>query len=204
MTDLDTLLSEAAHPDWAPVPDSLVDADLARGRRAFLHRRMRRTGTRSALAAVVAVGAFAAAQPHGGHSGASAIRLVDYTGTQPAGYTVDSVPAGWEIQGVSNYDLAIAPVGFADQRIDNFEGKLVVMLLSKDATPPTTGTAVDIGVPGTGRINHANPEPILDFQDAAGHWVEIQVPVALHWSDAQVTDFGNAVHVNPTAQAGLG
>jgi hypothetical protein len=222
MTDLHSLLSQAAQPDGAPAPDSVVDADLVRGRRALTHRRMRRTGTRSALAAVVAIGTFAAVHPGGSSSGTTAapaktkattaatktnlgVKLVAYTGAQPAGYTVDSVPAGWEIQGVNNDDLAIAPVGFADQDLSVFEGKLVVMLLSKDATPPTTGTPVDLGVAGTGRIDHSNPgEPILTFKDAAGHWLDIQVPPALHWTDAQVAAFGAAVHANSTAVAGVG
>jgi hypothetical protein len=183
---------------------------------------MRRTGTRSVLAATLAVGTFAAVHASGHPAGgtsttalkpstqqvrpavAPTVKLVAYTGAQPAGYTVDSVPAGWEIQGVNNFDLAIAPVGYADQSLDNFQGKLVVMLMSSDAKPPTTGTPADIGVPGTGRINHTEPEPILDFKDTAGHWVEIQVPGALHWSDAQVVAFGNAVHVNAAAEAGVG
>jgi hypothetical protein len=225
MTDLDTLLSQAAQSPVPPASDSTVDADVARGRRALVHRKMRRTGTRSALAAVVAVGTFAAVHTSSGSGGTSiakaptttptagaqptaanlSINLVAYTGTQPDGYTVDSVPAGWEIQGVDNFALDIAPVGFADKDLNNFVGKLVVMLMSKDQKPPTTGVPVDVGVPGTGRISHFNPgEPILTFQDSAGHWLDIQVPASLHWTDADVTAFGAAVHANATAEAGVG
>ena len=213
MTDLQSLFSQAARAGDGPAAEGVVDADLVRGRRALTHRRMRRTGTRSVLAAALAIGTFAAVSPHGGHDSAStatgkpasaSIKLVAWTGAQPQGYTVDSVPAGWEIQGVNNFVLAIAPIGFPNQRLDVFSGKLVVMLLSPDEAPPTTGTRVDIGVAGTGRISHLNPEPILTFEDSHGRWLDIQVPVALHWTDAQVVAFGEAVHANATAVAGRG
>jgi hypothetical protein len=223
MTDLDTLLSRAAQSPVPPASDSIVAADVARGRRALIHRNMRRLGTRTALAAVIAVVAVGAVHVSSGSNGTTSattpttqvggvqpnaanpsIKLVAYTGTQPDGYTVDSVPAGWEIQGVNNFALDIAPVGFADKDLNSFAGKLVVMLMSKDEKPPTTGVPVNVGVAGTGRISHFNPEPILTFQDSAGHWLDIQVPASLHWTDAQVTAFGAAVHANATAEAGVG
>jgi hypothetical protein len=247
MTDLHSLLTNAAHPDLpTPSPDQ-VEADVARGHRALVHRTMRRTGTRSVLVGALALGTFAVVHPEGSHRGAQptaiapatrtttvapvirtttvapvirtttvaptkpkttvqpAIRLVAYTGAQPAGYTVNQVPAGWEIQGVNNFALAIAPTGFADQDLNDFVGKLVVMLISKDEKPPTDGVPVDVGVPGTGRISHDNPgEPILTFKDESGHWLDIQVPASLHWTDAQVAAFGNHVHANATAEAGAG
>jgi hypothetical protein len=224
MTDIDTLLAQAAQSPVAPASKSTVDADVARGHRALVHRNLRRLGTRTALAAVVAVGVVGAVHVSSGSSGTTSatttptthvsgvepnaanpsIKLVAYTGSQPDGYTVDSVPAGWEIQGVNNLALDIAPVGFADKDLNSFAGKLVVMLMSKDEKPPTTGVPVNVGVPGTGRISHFNPGPILTFQDSAGHWLDIQVPASLHWSDAQVAAFGAAVHANATAEAGVG
>jgi hypothetical protein len=231
MTDLDTLLSQAAHSPAGPVPDGVVDADLVRGRRALNHRRMRRTGTRSVLAGALAIGAFAAYSP-GTHPATSTtagkpatgaktptltttkstvgaapagIKLVAWTGEQPKGYTVDSVPAGWEIQGVDNFTLDIAPVGFPDQDISDFVGKLVVMLASKDETGTPTGTPVSVnGRPGV--VNHDEDAvaSTLSFTDAAGHKLDIQVPPALHWTDAQIAAFGASVHVSATAEAGVG
>ena len=171
MTDLHSLLSQAAHSDGAPAPDSVVEADLVRGRRALTHRRMRRTGTRSVLAAVVAIGTFAAVHPGGSSSGTTAapatskapaavalgVKLVAYTGTQPDGYTVDSVPAGWEIQGVNNFAWPSPRPASPTRTSTTSAGKLVVMLLSKDAKPPTTGTPVDVGVAGT--AGSATPTP---------------------------------------------
>ena len=127
MTDLETLLSNAGRQAGASDP-ALVDADVARGRRALTHRRMRRTGTRSLLVGALAVGSLAVVHTQSGHSaGTTAAKAPAttppspattkpstqtarsragpsswsaYTGTQPEGYTVDSGPSGWEIQGV--------------------------------------------------------------------------------------------------------
>ena len=60
MTDLADLLDSAAGDHPAPTPD-VVGADLARGRRALLHRRWTRAGL--AVAGVAAVGAAAVAVP---------------------------------------------------------------------------------------------------------------------------------------------
>jgi hypothetical protein len=213
MTDLQALLLDAGRPGAEPSAH-VVDDDLARGRRALARRRLRRGGTRSVLAAAAAVGTLFVVQAQGvspspTHTATrsvptSSIKLVAYTGTQPEGYTVDSVPAGWEIQGVNNYALTIAAVGDPDRQVDSFAGKLVVMLLSKDGSIPTTGSRVAVGS-GYGVVSHFDLSTAqLFFTDAAGHVLDIQVPVALHWTDAQIGQFGAAVHVNATAQAGVG
>ncbi|PZS27194.1 MAG: hypothetical protein DLM59_16850 [Pseudonocardiales bacterium] len=220
MTDLHTMLTRAGRPG-AAVPNDVVDADVARGQRALTRRRMRRGGTRVALVAAAAVGAIvlvnqpgapsAQAPPAAGRAArtvvppqARPIKLVDYTGRQPDGYTVDSVPAGWEIQGVNDFVLTIGAVGDPDKNVDSFVGKLVVMLASTDETPLTTGTRVVVGA-GTGLVSRDDPATaLLSFRDAAGHWIDVQVPAALHWTDAQIGAFGGAVHVNATAQPGHG
>lgn len=215
MSDLQTLLTKAARPGPA-ASAATADADLHRGRRARTRRRLRRGASGLTAAALVTAGAFAlpdghsapakvahpVSRPHG--TVPAAIKLVAYTGTQPAGYTVDSVPAGWEIQGVNNYVLLIAPNGFADTRLDSFEGKLTVMLQSVDQTELPEGTPVMVGS-AHGVISHADATAAqLFFTDAAGHKLDIQVPPALRWSDAQIARFGTAVHVNPGATAGRG
>jgi len=132
------------------------------------------------------------------------IRLIAYTGTQPAGYTVDSVPDGWVIQGVNNYALVIAEKSNPDKSIDSFEGKLVVMLQSVDQTDLPPGKAIMVGS-AKGLVSRADAFAAqLFFTDANGHHLDIQVPPSLHWSDAQIADFGTSVHVNPNAQAGRG
>jgi hypothetical protein len=213
MTDLQTLLLDAGRPGADPSAH-VVDDDLARGRRALARRRLRRGGTGGLLVAAAAIGSLAVVQAQGvsqspthtaTRSTATApIALVAYTGTQPEGYTVDSVPTGWEIQGVNNFVLTIAAVGDPDRQVNSFAGKLVVMLLSKDGSIPTTGSQVAVGS-RSGVISHFDPSTAqLFFTDVAGHVLDIQVPAALHWTDAQIGQFGAAVHVNATAQAGRG
>lgn len=240
MTDPDSLLHDLQQAAQLPSTNpaaAVVDADVARGRRALHHRRARRIGTRSALAGVLALGTFALVHPQGSGSGTTtaqtptptppalttsaippavttttppkshddlAVRLVAYTGKQPAGYTVSSVPAGWEIQGVDNFTLVIAPVGFKDRSLNDFEGKLVVMLGSVDQTEPTDGVPVVVGS-GKGLVSHFDPGlPILYFTDTAGRLVVVQQPGTLHWSDAQLAAFGGGVHVNASAEQGHG
>jgi hypothetical protein len=222
MTDLQTLLLDAGRPGAEPSAQ-VVDDDLTRGRRALTRRRLRRSGTRSVVVAAAAVGSLLVVQAQGGapssrtHTAIQSvrppapkpvhnpsIRLVAYTGTQPEGYTVDSVPAGWEIQGVNNYVLTIAAVGNPDKAVDSFLGKLAVMLMSKDGSIPTTGNHVAVGST-TGIVSHVDPTTAqLFFTDDKGHVLDIQVPAALHWTDAQIGQFGAAVHVNASAQAGMG
>ena len=217
MDDMNSLLTRAATAhSQSPTTAGLVDADLARGRQALARRRLRRGGLRTALVALAAVGTVALLQPHTAAPRIpsasqstdpartiSGISLVAYTGTQPDGYTVDSVPNGWEIQGVNNYALVIAPKGAADQSLDSFDNKLVVMLISKDASVPTSGPVVAVGS-HTGRISHIEPTTQLFFSDGAGHTLDVQVPPTLRWTDQQIGQFGAAVHANATAVAGVG
>lgn len=216
MTDLEPLFESARTTQSAST--ATVDADVARGRRALQRRRIRRTTAVAGAAAVVVVGAVVASHAvtssgPGDNTSATAsglaarggIALVAYSGAQPQGYTVDSVPNGWQVQGVDNYVLTIAPVGDSDTSPDSFDGKLVVMLRSQDDVGARTGDNVMIGsTPGV--IDHSEDAfaTQLFFTDAAGHRIDIQVPPALHWSDAQMAAFAAAVHVNATARAGVG
>jgi hypothetical protein len=251
MTDLETMLSNARH-GMAPPTAATIDADVNRGHRALVQRRIRRTGLRSVAVGALAIGSFAVVQSQGGHSTSTAvappakvhpavaapakvhpavapptkvhqptggstaatthtkvtahlaIKLVDYTGAQPAGYTVGSVPAGWDLQGVNNFVLVIAPDGFADQSLDSWAGKLVVMLASKDEPTHQTGAPVAVG-DLTGVVRHDDPSTTqLFFTDAAGHHIDIQAPSSLHWSDAQLGAFAATVQVAKNAQAGEG
>src|SRR4051812_27236870 len=164
MTDLNSLLNtvagearEATHSDLA--------ADVNRGRSALRRRRFT-LATNGALALAVVgglvvagtSGAFdnsprndvSAVQPTAPAAAAStdiskAIAFVAYTGEQPEGFRVATVPDGWTIQGVTEYALLIAPPSGVDSSLDSFVGKLVVMLESQDAKGPFEGTPVSVG-----------------------------------------------------------
>ncbi|MDQ1700913.1 MAG: hypothetical protein QOF57_165, partial [Frankiaceae bacterium] len=64
MTDLQSLFTDAAGPGAEqPTPDHVIDADIRRGHRALTITRARKVGARTAVLAVLAVGAFAVVRP---------------------------------------------------------------------------------------------------------------------------------------------
>ena len=211
--------------DPTPTPDQ-IEADLARGHRALRRRRTLQAGGGSAFAAaaVAAAVVFAtagspdAATPAPlaqGTSAASAaapagapdtIRLVAYTGKQPEGYTLDKVPSGWEIQGVNEYVLTLAPEDAKNKQRDNFEGKVVVMLQSVDDTATPKGTKVDIdGSPGVLTKAGGQTTGWTLFVDLpTGPRMQVQVWDGLGWDRDDVVDFAKGVHVNADAKPGRG
>jgi hypothetical protein len=138
----------------------------------------------------------------GGH-----VALVAWTGTQPPGYEVSWMPAGWVVQGSTPYYLTIAPAGDKDTQPDSFLGKLVVMLQSKSVTSPPSGQSQ----PVNGRRGVFEPAAeaggdteILTFQVPGGQWAVVQAPMALGWSSQQLAQFAGGVKVLVTAQRGVG
>ncbi|MDQ1713472.1 MAG: hypothetical protein QOE45_2922 [Frankiaceae bacterium] len=218
MTDVRTMLSHAAAP--AEVTEETVAADLARGRRGVRRRAARRAAGSLVTAAVVVAGVgvarsepthrpapnatVAAPTPKASPTRLAARTLVAYTGAQPSGYRVAYVPKGWEIQGANELRMTIAPIGTTDRDPDAFEGKLVVMLQSSSATGQPAGTPVKVGN-GTGYLNRAEaPTAVLTFQDSKRHWVVVQVPSLLGWSDGEIARFGAGVEITRNAAPGLG
>jgi hypothetical protein len=246
VNDLDSLLADHAHPAVTqPAPDHVVDADIARGRRALRRERVRRGGAGALLAAALAVagltvanvavdgtgtdviavdGAPAApapAPPPGSAAGGAAqggtgpvVQLVSYTGEQPAGFTVGSVPAGWEVQGVDEAALVIARQGDPDRSLDSYESKLVVLLQSQDepdwtpesfcAEQPDCDVATTAVGATTALVVHEPSGVRLFVTDADGQRLAIQAPAALGWSDAEIAAFAATVQATPAAVAGQG
>jgi hypothetical protein len=214
--DLRDRLGRLTGPD-EPATEAQATADLARGRQALRRRRT----VKSAATGVFAVAAAAAAIAYGPASqhaptvaapvtaeqpGVVTARLVAYQGAQPKGYTIDKVPAGWEIQGVDNYVLTIAPVTAKDKEKDDFVGKIAVMLQSKDQHGTPAGTAVRVG---------GKPGVLVTAQDVPGSKtlyvkqpngvnLTVQIWDARGWSDDAIVQFGAGIHVLPTAQQGVG
>jgi hypothetical protein len=111
-------------------PDVAAAADVARGHRALSRRRHRRIVFSSAALAAVAVVGVAVGNParvdstthpaaadSGATKGSGAARpvtkvqLVAYTGAQPAGFRVSTVPAGWQVTSSDRYSFVVAPPG---------------------------------------------------------------------------------------------
>jgi hypothetical protein len=233
MTDITDLFAAVAPPVQEPSTET-VEADIARGHRALarVHRRrlVRRSLVTTMSLAAVAVGVTVTMQHHGTDAArhgvsaakapashgatpaakrpaarkAPAVRLVAYTGSQPAGFTVDRVPDGWHLSTSTQYALNINRHGDTNNDPDVFEGKLTVLLQSQDAHGLPHGTAVTVdGQPGVVTDQGKYGES-LTYNDTTGHTVVVQAPEDLAWSDSQVVRFAEGVHVTGDALAGRG
>jgi hypothetical protein len=127
------------------------------------------------------------------------IKLVSYTGPQPKGFTVDSIPDGWFLGGVNQFALTIDPAGDTDVSASDFEGKLAVLTQSIDVHGLGGGTLVSING-RAGRITQQGKYGLnLNYTVASGFGVDIQAPAQLNWSDAQLVAFAEGVHVTDQA-----
>lgn len=115
-------LPQAAASADVPADQAVVAADVARGRRAVSRRRQKRIGFAAAAAAAVAAFAVGAGQfgtavdnkpTAAGSSGVPAAgpQLVAYTGEQPAGFKVRTVPQGWTVISSNEFEFVVAPPG---------------------------------------------------------------------------------------------
>jgi hypothetical protein len=227
MTDLKDVLGLAlddatagAHAGALPG----VEDDLARGRRLLRRRtRTRILGASAAVAAVTVAAvvptltsgsnarpASAASHPaKAGHPAASsasataAIKLVDYTGAQPPGYVVKTIPDHWVIQGSNPFALTIAPPNATDKDPDSFLGKLVVTQESFDTSGAQGWTSAHL--PGhTAYYSVQGTTASLVIEQTASRWLLVQAPTSLHWTQQQEGQFGLGVTILSTAQEGKG
>jgi hypothetical protein len=209
MMSLHDRLDRIAGPAADPTP-AQADADLTRARRALTRRRAVQKLSVSAVAAVALAGAVtwgvgpdaAPVRP----APVAATKLVAYQGEQPQGFTIDKVPAGWEIQGGGLGNLTIAPAGIADQHPDSFVGKIAIMLQSVDDTSTPTGTSLQVGgkpailntSDGDGDVRN------LWVQQPDGVWMQVQIWDGSDWTQPELVEFADGIHVQPGAQRGHG
>ncbi len=224
VTDMLRTLPRSVTP--APAGPDTVAADITRGHRALRRRRRQRMAGLAGGVAVVAGVAVAVTLPaqasHPAPPAASstagthsAIRLVAYTGAQPSGFTVGTVPAGWSIVSSNAYSFVLAPPGTPTAPSDDgqgvsFIGRIVVMLQG-DATlaPGAKVTTVTVnGQPGKLALSDASDgklrSEMLFYPDAHGHQVLVQVPLSLGLSNAQIVRFAEGISVTSAAKAGVG
>jgi hypothetical protein len=208
-------LTEAGAVDVTPVTAGQADADLDRGRRALRRRRVFRSAGAStfvvaALAAALTYSPVAHPGPDAGTgttaSTVVAAKLVAYQGKQPQGFTIDKVPAGWEIQGGGAGNLTIAPTDAPDRNPDVFEGKIAIMLQSNDDKSTPRGTELKVGGkpavinPGLGTDHGQN----LWVKQPDGVWMLVQIWDARGWSRPDMVEFADGIHVQPGAVRGNG
>jgi hypothetical protein len=217
MMELHDRLDRLAGPA-APVTASQVEADLARGRRALRRRRTVKGAATGVFAVAAATAALAygtasrpAAPPAAAPPAAAArptvtgAKLVAYHGAQPKGYTIDKVPAGWEIQGVDPSVLTLAPIGDKDKDPHVWVGKIAIMLQSMDEHGTPTGTAVSVaGKRGVLVTADAPRGKSLYVMQPNGINLIVQIWDASGWSNDAIVEFASGIHVLPGAQQGRG
>ncbi|MEU8259175.1 hypothetical protein AB0C02_00925 [Micromonospora sp. NPDC048999] len=233
MMDLHDRLARIAGPAAEPSAAE-ADADLARGRRALRRRRsVRALGTSAFAVAALAVAVTygpATTPPDKAPAQVIATRLVAYEGKQPQGFTIDKVPAGWEIQGGDVASLTIAPQNAADKNPDNFVDKIAITLQSKDDHSTPTGTQLEVGgkpsvlkeqdgclpegpaatPPVTASApNTTGPPCVAQGKDLwvkqpDGIWMLVQIWDAHGWTQQDIVEFADGIHVQPGAERGVG
>jgi len=143
----------------------------------------------------------------------SRIRLVAYTGAQPVGFKVSTVPAGWTVASSDRTAFVVAPPGTSTSAQGrgprwsvSFEGRIAVMLQGMSRLPsdsPITKVTVN-GKKGLLRLAHggdaATRAAWLIFPDGAGHKVLVQVPTSLGLTDDQIVRFARGITVTGEAQ----
>jgi hypothetical protein len=209
MMSLHDRLDRIAGPAVPPTTAEAT-ADLTRGRRALVRRRAVQKLGASAFAAVALAGAVtwnagqdATPKPP---AQVAATRLVAYQGKQPQGFTIDKVPAGWEVQGGGLGNLTIAPEGLADQNPDSFVSKIAIMLQSVDDKSTPSGTPLSVG----GKPAVINPAGGVEFgknlwvQQPDGVWMLVQIWDARGWTQQDIAEFADGIHVEAGAQRGHG
>lgn len=228
MTDVTDGLAELGkHLPQAPSEDT-VATDLARGRAARRHRRLRLGSAVSVTALVIGgaagylsvAGQSTAGQHHGVASvpakiqpGTTAspavkIRLADYSGRQPQGFTVASVPQGFhlQIQASNANAFILAPPG-TDKDPDSFIGKLVVTAEAGsdlghwqsfgDRSVTVHGSQARLG-------DQKGSATQLWFGVGHGVVVDVQVWDTIGLTDQQLIEFANGVTTTSALQLAHG
>lgn len=224
-----------------PAGADVAAADVARGHHALSRQRRRRfAGLGAAVAVVAAVAVTVTSQPAqpgrpappaaGGPAAtaqAPKMQLAAYTGAQPVGFIVSTVPAGWRVTSSDDYSFVVAPPGAPSTAVpagaqahgkpaypvstpSSYVGKIAVMLQGMSELPsgsqPTqvtiNGKAGQLGFAegGTGKSRYE----WLIFPDSAGHKVLVQVPASLGLTQAQIVSFAQGITVTKAAKAAAG
>lgn len=224
MSDITDLFRRTATEVGAEPSEAIIDGDVSRGQTA-LHRDHKRRAIRRSMAAtstvaaaavvavIVAQSGGASAQHHtnavkgapshhvvGTHHATTgkSIKLVAYHGKQLNGFTVDEVPAGWHLSTSTQYALLITKDGTTDDDPNAFVGKLAVLTSSVDEHGLGHGDSVTVdGQPG--KVEVQGDVQLLRYNDPNGFGVDIQAPTELGWTDTQIVQFAEGVHVTGNA-----
>jgi hypothetical protein len=221
MRDVTVLLSTLGDTSASePTDEAVVAADVVRGHRALLRRR-RHWVVGSSVVAVAAVAVVTAnvassggdrvpsvaVQQHSATQQTPQVRLVAYTGAQPAGFTVDTVPAGWRVVSSDINDFVAVPPGTVVKSADVRLTSGIAVLLQGASHLPSGSSATTVTVNGKAAqwgLTRDKAVKWLMFSDAAGHQVLVQVPIALGLTTDQIVRFADGITVTGAARTAGG
>jgi hypothetical protein len=221
-----------------PAGPDVAAADVARGQRALTRRRHRRIAFSGAALAAVAAVAVAVGHParvgsathpaaagSGTTTGSSAttqvtkVQLEAYTGAQPVGFRVSTVPTGWQVISSDRSSFVVAPPGASATASQpdpgggqgvSFVGRIAVMLQGQSTMPshsPVTKVSINgregllgFAEGGTGSSRYL----WLIFPDAKGHKVLVQIPASVGLTNDQILRFAQGITVTSAAVAARG
>jgi len=198
-----------------PASPEVVAADVTRGRHAVTRRRRLRLGLCGAAVAVavaVAVGAGQVGRQPGGTAPSARVQFVSYTGQQPKGFKISTVPDGWQVISDDESSFVVAPPGqdVSPPKPGHAFGvgnRIAVSLQGLTQLDPDQHISrVDIngeeGQLGFARERGGKLSDIrwLIFPDGAGHRVLVQVPASVRLTDDQVVRFARGIGVTGEAR----
>jgi hypothetical protein len=221
MDILRNLPQAAATPD-VPADQAVVAADVARGHQAVSRRRQKRIGFAAAAVAAVAALAVGAGQlgptadnqsTVAGSSGvnAAALQLVAYTGEQPAGFKVTTVPQGWTVISSNAFEFVVAPPGKETGGGPSagpstgpapvmYDDRIAVFMLG-DSPPPKDSHSENVNINGKeGKLGtfpkgRTSPDARwLMFPSDKGT-VMVQVPDSTGLTNDQIVSFAEGISV---------
>lgn len=116
---------------------------------------------------------------------------------------VKTIPDHWVIQGSTPFALTIAPANAPNKNPDVFIGKLVIVQESFDTSDTQGLTKIEV----QGRAAYywvRDSIASLVIEQMPGHWLAVQAPSSLGWTQQQEVQFGAGVTILPTAQKSKG
>jgi hypothetical protein len=148
---------------------------------------------------------------HPRHSTASPahvkIKLVNFSGHNPQGFTIASVPQGFNLQeqASTGFEFILAPPG-ADKSAGSFTGKLVVTAeAGSELGHWQTFGKGSVTIGGRhGRIGDDGTATQLWFSAGHGVVVDVQAWDSIGLTDQQLIDFANGVTTTPALQLSHG
>ena len=134
------------------------------------------------------------------------IKLVDYTGQNPPGFTIASVPQGFglQTQASTGFEFILAPPS-ADKNPGSFEGKLVVTAEAGSELGNWQSFGHPVTVNGSqARLGGGGPAKSLWFSAGNGVVVDVQAWNNIGLSDQQLISFADGVATTSALQLSHG